>query len=221
MGEMIKSNLDFYKFMESLKDNVDVWITDPPYPFDNQNGTGRYSHVNGNDQMYSRFDWAEMQKMISLMYDKTSEGGCCYLFCNRDGLFDTKDILARTGWTFRNLLVWDKQAMGMGYHWRNQTEYILYASKGKTERYVKSHSNIFSFKKPGEKDSDLSIGYNVKGCISAKPYKIWSKIIQYGVLDGDIIADPFAGTDPMSAALNLDKSLLDKINKAYSNTYDI
>jgi site-specific DNA-methyltransferase (adenine-specific) len=219
--KIIRTNLDIKDWFVGLPEKIDVWITDPPYPFNNQNGTGRYAHVNGKDNMYSRFEWSDMSNLFSDMYNATSNGGVCYMFCNRDGLFESKDRMEKAGWQLRNLLVWDKQAMGMGYHWRNQTEYILYMSKGKCERYVKGTSNIFSMKKPSEKDSIASIGYNVSGAVSAKPYKIWSKILEVGVNKDDIVADPFAGTDPLSAALKTDANLLSKIKRAYTNSIEL
>ena len=39
MKKVIKSSLDIEDWFLSLDDNVDLWITDPPYPFNNKNGT--------------------------------------------------------------------------------------------------------------------------------------------------------------------------------------
>jgi site-specific DNA-methyltransferase (adenine-specific) len=196
---------DFFKHLKSLN-LVDIWITDPPYPFDNKNGAGRFKFVDGQDGMYSRMSYADLELCYKEMLDLSNPSAGCYVFTDRDGLFHTKESLERVGWNFNNIIVWDKQKMGMGYHWRNQVEYIVYCSKGSTKRFVTSVPNIISAKKP-------------KG-LSAKPPIIWEKIMDLQLRDGDVICDPFAGSDPLSNILNKNQNLLSKIKESYSNIYD-
>lgn len=222
MSKIIKTNLEINDWFGQLNDKVDLWITDPPYPFDNKNGSKRFKHVDGNDGMYSRMTWTTLEDVFAKMYDATNAGGRAYIFCNRDGLFMTKELLEKIGWKFRNLLVWDKIVYGMGYYWRNQAEYICYVSKGSIDSkfFVKNQSNIFYEKKPKPSDSIPSIGYYPTG-ISPKPYKIWSKIMTHQLGQDEIAADPFAGSEPMRVAIELDSSIKNKIKKAYINSYDI
>lgn len=212
MSQIIHTNLEINSWFDQLNDDINLWITDPPYPFDSQNGTNRY------DGMYKRLDWKDLEDVFKNMYKKTEDGGRAYVFCNRDGIFETQKRLEKVGWTFRNLLVWDKMHFGGGYHWRNQVEYIIYVTKGKPDLYVKGISNIFKYKKPKEKDSVPSINYDVIG-VSCKPYKIWSDILDNGACQDDIVADPFAGSNPLRAAIKLSKKLDNKILKIHTNTY--
>ena len=214
--KIIETELDILAWFPTLQDPVDVWITDPPYPFNNQNGTGRYAYKNGNDEMYTRMDWNNLSIFFGAMYQNTSDGGRAYIFANRDGLFETINRLKAVGWTERNILVWDKQHFGGGYHWRNQLEFIVYVTNGKPKVYVKGVGNKFDYKRPTKNSEIPAIGYNPNGT-SCKPKEIWGDIIEHGAIDGDIIADPFAGSNPMRAALLTNKNLLSKIKLAYTN----
>lgn len=220
MGKIVRTKLEINSWFKQLKDKVDLWITDPPYPFDNKNGSKRFAHVDGKDNMYARCTWKDLESVFQKMYDETNAGGRAYVFCNRDGLFQTKELLEKAGWKFRNIIVWDKKAMGMGYHWRNQVEYICYVSKGGVKQYVKNQPNIFYEKKPRAKDSIPAIGYNPSGT-SPKPYKIWTKIMSAQLGDDEVVADPFAGSEPMRAAIEMDSDIKSKIKKAYINSFDV
>ena len=35
--KIIKTSLDIDDWFNSLNEDIDMWITDPPYPFNNQN----------------------------------------------------------------------------------------------------------------------------------------------------------------------------------------
>lgn len=146
-------------------------------------------------------------------------GGRAYVFCNRDGISNTITSLEKSGFTFLNLLVWDKKHFGGGYHWRNQVEYIVYVSKGKPDIFIKGAPNIFTYSKPKKSDAVPSIGYNPTGT-SPKPYYIWRDIIKWGAIQGDVCADPFAGSDPLRAALLLDQALANKVGNVYTNSYE-
>lgn len=216
MGKIVVDDKDVFVWFDNLKEGVDVWITDPPYPFDNKNGQNRFKYIDGEDGMYSRLDWPEIDKTVMHMMNKTNDGGRAYIFCNKDTIFRFRESIEKAGWTYRNIIPWDKKSIGMGYHWRNQYEYVLYVTKGKPKVYITKKANKFEYKKPRKSAAIPGINYEVEG-ISCKPYEIWQDIITHGVLEDEIIADPFAGSNPMRAALLLDNDLYDKVGKAYTN----
>jgi DNA modification methylase len=205
MSKINISNLEIKDFFNNLPQKIDFWITDPPYPFDNQNGTNRMKYEDSSDNMYARLSYSDLEDCYTKMLASSNSGASCYVFANRDGLFHTKESLERVGWTFRNIIVWDKSAPGLGYHWRNQVEYIVYCTNGATKKYVTRYPNIFREKKPSG--------------LSAKPPIIWEKILELQAKDGDVVCDPFAGSDPLSISLNKNSSLLQKIGASYSNIY--
>tara|TARA_B100000131_G_C18105397_1_gene607587 strand:- start:858 stop:1478 length:621 start_codon:yes stop_codon:yes gene_type:complete len=203
----IETSLDIKSWFDSLKDNIDLWITDPPYPFDNKNGSSRFKYSDGDDMMYSRMEWSDLESFFGDAIARSNDGARLYTFCNRDGIRKTWDILESSGWIVRNMLVWDKKIMGMGYHWRNQAEYIIYASKGKPKNYIKGVGNIFRYKKP------RGIG------ISAKPYEIWRDILLQALNDGDVCADPFSGSNPMTKAFESEEELSNMASNVYINIF--
>lgn len=207
MSKINLTKLDIKSFFPHLQSltKVDLWITDPPYPFENQNGTGRMKFEDNKDEMYTRMTYSDLEWCYGEMFSNSNSGAGCYVFANRDGLFHTKDSLEKSGWTFRNILVWDKVNMTMGYHWRNQVEYIVYCSKGATKKYVTGLPNIFHEKKPTG--------------LSAKPSKIWETIMSQQLKDGEVVCDPFAGSDPLSISLNNNQNLMQKIGSSYSNIF--
>lgn len=207
MSKINITKLDIKSFFPHLQalTKVDLWILDPPYPFKNQNGTGRMKFEDNKDEMYARMTYSDLEWGYGEMFSNSNSGAGCYVFANRDGLFHTKDSLEKSGWTFRNILVWDKKAPGLGYHWRNQVEYIVYCTKGATKKYVTSLPNIFHEKKPTG--------------LSAKPPKIWETIMERQLKDGEVVCDPFAGSDPLSISLNNNQNLMQKVGSSYSNIF--
>jgi DNA modification methylase len=215
-----ESGLPIFKWMETVPEGIDLFITDPPYPFNNQNGTGRFAYKDGEDYMYDRLGWQDLGEVFESMFKMSNPGARAYVFCNRDGAETTKVLLKEAGWTFRNQLVWDKVNFGGGYHWRNSIEYIIYVTNGRPKTYIKGASNKFTYKKPTKRCAIEEIGYDPSACASAKPHEIWRDIIHHGGCEGDVCADPFAGSNPMRAALLLNEELRGKISAVYTNSFE-
>ena len=218
--KIVKSHLPVYEWFDTVKEEIDLYITDPPYPFDNKNGQNRFNFIDGEDHMYNRLGWEELGDVFGKMYSRAASGGRAYVFASKDGLTKTMNLLEQSGWKFRNIIVWDKEKMGMGYHWRNSVEFIIYVTKGKPKTYIQGTRNLISCRKPSKKDAIPEIGYVPDGT-SPKPYEIWRIILDKGGVQSDVVADPFSGSDPLSAALLLNKDLMNKIGAAYSNSYII
>ncbi len=212
MTNIIITGLEIDDWFKQLPTKIDVMVTDPPYPFNSQNGTGRYKN------MYQKFTWQTLDDIFLKTYDIMNDSGRLYVFANRDGLFRTLESLKNAKFKFLNLLIWNKMHFGGGYHYRKQEEYIVYVSKGDPKCYVKGISNIFEYKRPTKKDINLSIGYNPIA-VSAKPYQIWRDILVHGANQDEVIADPFAGTNPMRAAVLLETQLNNKFKDVYTNVY--
>lgn len=217
MTNFIETALDFEDFYKSLSHKVDILLTDPPYPFENKNGSQRFQFKNSKDKMYDRISWTQMDKFAELSWDNMADQGRAFVFCNKDTLMKTQSIFESKGFTFRNYLILDKEKMGMGYHFRNQVEYILYCSKGKPARYATGCPNIFHFKKPNAKNANSALKWNPTNQ-SAKPFQVFESILVNIAVDGDVAADPFAGSNPLRAALLNNIPLQKKISNCYTNT---
>lgn len=53
-----------------------------------------------------------------------------YFWCDQETMFVAKPIAEAAGFKFWRPLVWDKKAIGMGYHYRCRHEFILFLEKG-------------------------------------------------------------------------------------------
>jgi len=213
---------EWLNYIDSEGCGLDLVITDPPYPFDNKNGSGRHSYHEGADLMYHRMDWKELQSVFVKIKDLMNDGGRIYVFSNRDGYEKTKQLMLDAGYRYLNTIVWDKERFGGGYHWRNSVEYIHYFCKPKKPAVlVKGARNVFEYKKPTKKCAIPEIGYDPASNDSPKPHEIWRDIILHGGAEGDVVADPFAGSDPLSAALLLNDELAEKVSRAYTNSFDV
>lgn len=225
MENVVETSLEINKWFDVIDANdigFDLTITDPPYPFDNKNGSGRHSYVDGKDEMYTRMSWGLLGVVFNRLLNCTKEGGRIYVFTNRDGYEQMRGLLIDVGWRYLNTLVWDKMRFGGGYHWRNSVEYIHYFCKPKKPKVlIKGARNVLAYKKPTKSCSIPEVGYFPALNASPKPNEIWRDILIHGAADGDVVCDPFAGSNPLKTALFLNPELQEKIGGAYTNAFDV
>ena len=144
---------------------VDLVLTDPPYSsggFQEAGKSGgsigtRASDVIVADNLSTRGYQRLMREV--LRYCHTADEAM--IFTDWRMWVYTGDALEDGGWRVRNMLVWDKEQMGMGLPWRNQHELIAYGKKspakmmngrlGNVLRNLRS-GNAFH---PTEKPTDL------------------------------------------------------------------
>lgn len=103
---------------------------------------------------------------------------------------------------FKQMVIWDKGPMGMGWHYRRSYETILVAEKGKG-KWTTERKDIENIIRPNQ--------YGIKKIIPAandhptpKPIELSAHFIQLHSDVGDIILDPFMGAgSTLRAAKNL------------------
>ena len=84
-----------------------------------------------------------------------------------------------------NVAVWDKERIGMGRPLRMQTEFILYASRGKPYVENNSHPNIFRC---------CPVANSEKLHPAQKPVPLMEEIVSLFCPRGGWVLDPFAGS---------------------------
>lgn len=161
--------LDAIQFLKSLKDeSIDLIATDPAYSGMNQHlklGKGRivgeYKNKSDSGKWFNEFHDSEENYKVFL--------GECYRVLKPNShifiMFDSYSLLTlsnlvREKFNVKNLLTWDKVNIGMGHYFRRQTEFILFASKGKRPlarrdipdilRIKRIHKAIYPTQKPVE-----------------------------------------------------------------------
>ena len=86
------------------------------------------------------------------------------------------------GWFLRSCLIWDKDSFGMGNGFRQQAEFILHASKGVADNFVRHDlGTVFRYKR--DKDDEHP---------TTKPHRLVAELLS-AVPDG-LILDPFMGS---------------------------
>ena len=112
-------------------------------------------------------------------------------------MFVVKPIAELVGFRFWKPIVWDKQKIGMGYHYRSRYEMILFFEKGK------------------RKLNDLSIADVIqcprifRGYPTEKPVPVSEILIRQSTQPGECIIDPFMGSGSVGlAALQQNRDFL-------------
>lgn len=101
---------------------------------------------------------------------------------------------------FKQMVVWDKGPMGMGWHYRRSYETILVAQKkGAACKWYDDSNKIENIIRPGYK--------NIKKIIPSKnqhptqkPVELFSHFINLHTVPGDTVLDPFMGSGTTGVA---------------------
>ena len=204
---------DCLEVMKGIPDDtVDAVITDPPYGHNNNNN-GDLIHrreaalglVREVPQTAARpiaNDGAEATKLFRAALPEMSrllKPGCCCCCCcccgggGPDPQFARWSLWLDEVFDFKQMVVWDKGPMGMGWHYRRSYETVLVAQKpGSACRWHDESSAIENIIRPG--------AYGVRKIIpqaddhpTPKPPELAQHFARLHTLPGDVVLDPFAG----------------------------
>jgi DNA modification methylase len=112
---------------------IDSIVTDPPYSSGGrQDGGKRHStsigtrgaEIIARDNLTTKGYLALMSMMLANVAAETA-----YVFTDWRMWTWTYDALEAAGYPVRNMLVWDKEQMGMGFPWRAQHELVAFAKR--------------------------------------------------------------------------------------------
>ena len=94
---------------------------------------------------------------------------------------------------FKQMVVWDKGKMGMGWHYRRSYETVLVAQKGKGKtHWYDTTRRVENIIRPGD--------YGIRKIIprahqhpTTKPVELAAHFIKLHTQPGDVVLDPFMG----------------------------
>lgn len=195
------------ELMHGIPDNsVDLIFTDPPYGHNNNNGdliSKWESALGRGENSVPRpiaNDGAEANDLYRAMLTETKRvlvpGGCCCC-CGGGGGPDPQ--FARWSlWMdevleFKQMIVWDKGKIGMGWHYRRSYETILVGQKkGAACKWYDTTQKIENIIRPGD--------YGISKIIPSadqhpteKPIQLAMLFIRLHSCPGEIVFDPFCG----------------------------
>ncbi|HSO00626.1 MAG TPA: site-specific DNA-methyltransferase [Candidatus Nanopelagicales bacterium] len=175
--------------------SVDLLITDPPYEsLEKHRAIGtttrlKHSKASSND-WFSIFPNARFEELFREVYRVLARNTHFYLFCDSETMFVAKPVAESVGFKFWKPLVWDKKKIGMGYHYRNRYELILFFEKGKRRLASLSISDV------------IEVPRIVKGYPTEKPVEVSRVLVGQSSAPGECVVDPFMGAGSVGVAAN-------------------
>lgn len=193
-------NKDAVAWLKRLGDEtVDLIVTDPPYESlekHRKRGTTtrlKHSKASSND-WFEIFPNDRFHELFSEIYRVLRRNSHFYLFCDAETAFVAKPIGEEVGFKFWKPIIWDKQMIGMGYHYRARYEMILFFEKGKRKLNDRSMPDV------------LEVARIHGGYPTEKPVGLAEKLIGQSTKPGELVVDPFMGSGTTGvAALLLDR----------------
>lgn len=182
--------------------SVDLVITDPPYEsLEKHRARGTTTRLkqskSSSNLWFSIFPNARLEELFQEFFRVLRKNSHLYFFCDQETAFIAKPIGERVGFKFWKPLVWDKQRIGMGYHYRSRYEFILFFEKGRRKLNDLGVPDIIS-------EPRIHGGYPTE-----KPAAVSKVLIRQSSSPGDLVVDPFTGSGSVGeSALSLGRRFL-------------
>jgi DNA modification methylase len=191
---------------------ADMIFVDPPYGHNNNNGDliDRWEKALGrpHDGQSSRpiaNDGAEANDLARWLFDSAPTwlraGGCCCCCCcgggGPDPQFARWSLMMDGPLDFKQMIVWDKGPMGMGWHYRRSYETVLVGQKrGAACKWYDTTDAVENIIRPGKIKKIIP---QAEDHPTPKTWRLAAHFIQLHTLPGETVFDPFAGA--MSTAI--------------------
>ena len=178
---------------ELPSESLDLLITDPAYEsLEKHRAIGtttrlKHSKASSND-WFNIFPNERFEELLREAHRALRKNRHFYLFCDPETMFIVKPEAERAGFRFWKPLVWDKQTIGMGYHYRARYEFILFFEKGKRRLKDLGVPDIISARR-------IQGGYPAE-----KPVAVSEVLVKQSSEPGEIVADPFVGSGSIGVA---------------------
>ncbi len=173
--------------------SVDLVITDPPYEsLEKYRAIGtttrlKHSKASSND-WFSIFPNTRFPELFAEVFRVLKKDSHFYLFCDPETMFVAKPLAEEAGFKFWKPLIWDKEKIGMGYHYRARYECVLFFEKGKRKLHDLGIADII-------KQPRISGGYPAE-----KPPEVSEVLITQSSEAGALVIDPFMGSGSVGVA---------------------
>ena len=179
---------DAFTYLEKLPmESVDLIITDPPYEsLEKHRNTGTTARL--DSFWFPVIKNKTFPLFFELCYAVLKPNTHFYMLCDDETSDIAIEAAKNYGFHCWKRIVWDKGRMGMGYHYRNQHEFILFFEKGK--RNLRRHNVGSILRYPALRRRHADPAYYP----TEKPVELLELLIDQSSEPGDLVLDPFAGS---------------------------
>lgn len=123
-----------------------VIYADPPWNYDFSGSDNR-----DLDNQYPTMD---LESILGMPVDQLATSDCVlFLWTTAPKLPEGMEVLDRWGFTYKTCAIWDKEKIGMGYWFRQQSELLLVATRGSIPPPEPSNRPSSVIRSPREKHS--------------------------------------------------------------------
>lgn len=192
---MFKTNKDdSVAWLKTLADeSVDLVITDPAYESLEKHRkigtTTRLKNSAGSsNEWFEIFPNSRFPEFFAEVYRVLKKDSHFYMMCDQETMFAVKPMAEAAGFKFWKPIVWDKQKIGMGYHYRARCEFVLFFEKGKRRLNSLSIPDVLSFPR-------VQAGYPTE-----KPVGLCEVFVMQSSQPGELVIDPFMGSGAVGVA---------------------
>lgn len=173
--------------------SVNLLVTDPAYEsLEKHRAKGtttrlKHSKASSND-WFAIFPNDRFAELFAEVYRVLAPNSHFYLICDAETMFVAKPLAEAAGFKFWKPIIWDKQRIGMGYHYRCRYEVILFFEKGKRKLNDLGIPDV------------LSVPRVHNGYPTEKPVELNRILIEQSTQPGEVVADPFMGSGSAGVA---------------------
>jgi len=162
---------------------VDAVITDPPYgmKLTPQRIDGKFKNetVKNDDNL----GWTD--SFFDKCFKLTPKNSGSMFFCSHHSIPAFIESGKKAGFDVKNLMVWNKDWLGMGGNWRPNCEFILLLTKGRFVTHSKNKTNIITYRRMSSQKMEH---------ITQKPVLLMEELISEPDYNPQVILDPFMGS---------------------------
>lgn len=186
--------IDAVEWLKQQSDNsIDLMITDIPYESLEKHRkigtTTRLKESKGSsNKWFSIFPNERLPELFTEIYRVLKKNSHFYFLCDQETMFIAKPLAEQAGFKFWKPIVWDKQAIGMGYHYRARYEFVLFFEKGKRKLNNLGTPDVLQFKR-------VHRGYPTE-----KPVDLMKTLIEQSSIEGETVCDSFFGSGSVLVA---------------------
>lgn len=194
---------DAVEWLRTLGDgSVDLAITDPPYEsLEKYRSVGtttrlKKSKASSND-WFKIFPNERFEELLVELYRVLAKNSHLYLFVDQATMFVVKPVAEQVGFKFWKPVVWRKDAIGMGYHYRSLYELILFFEKGKRRLNDLGIPDVLDAPR-------VRNGYPAE-----KPLSLCETLVKQSSTEEQLVIDPFMGSGVVGmAALGTNRNFM-------------